>query len=325
MGETTTVIGVDFGGVNLAAAAVVEKAGKARLLPGELEEKTRAKTRSGKQIARAIVAMVKKVKARHPHAAAVGIGSPGIIDVATGEYRFPPCNVPNWLRDGPVNIKKEVESAVGIPCFVNNDAQVFAAGEQRWGPPEVRESKCMLFLTLGAGIGGALRVEGRDFWGARNTIEIGHSCVNFTDSARPCACGLNGCVEAYASNTALSAEAERYIGCNRLPRPKRGRADAKWVYDLAKKGHPAALKIVGEAHAALATLIANFANGLSVDICVIGGGITAAGDFLFDDLRRRVAQHYIPTAQVDIRPASLGENFGVLGAGAFALEMLGSV
>ncbi len=324
MSDVRKVIGVDFGGVSLAAAAVAERGGNGRLLPGGQEGETHAKTRSGKEIAKAIVDMVRKVKARHPDAKGVGIGAPGIIDVATGEYRFPPCNVPNWLRDGLANLKADVESAVKLPCFVNNDAQVFAAGEQRWGAPEVRRSKCMLFLTLGAGIGGALRVAGRDFWGARNTIEISHMCMNFTDSARPCACGLNGCVEAYASNTAISAEAERYIGCGRLPGPRGGKADAKWVYDLAKKGHPAALKIVGEAHEALATLIANFGNGLSVDVCVVGGGITAAGDFLFNDLRRRVRKHYIPTAAVAIRPASLGQDFGVLGAGAFALEMLGA-
>ena len=322
MAQPKMVIGVDFGGEKLEAAAVAERGGKGKVLPEKPRRLTRGEKRTGRQVARDIVAMARQVRAQHRDVAAVGIGSPGIIDVASGDYRFPPCNVPHWEDDGPVSLKRAVEDALGLPCFVNNDAQVFAAGEQRWGDPQARGSRCMLFLTLGTGIGGALRVKGEDFWGARNTIEIGHACIDFTDTARPCGCGLYGCAEAYASNTAISAEALRYIRCGRLDRPADGKVDAKWVYGLAKAGHPAALRIIGRAHEALAMLIANFANTLSIDVCVIGGGIAEAGAFLFDDVRRRVAAHRVPTADVDIRPASLKRDFAVLGAGAFALEML---
>ena len=329
MSTSKKVIGVDFGGENLAAAAVVEVGGKPKVLDPIPRRKT-PKGSTGRKVAAAIVRMVKEVKARHPDARAVGIGSPGIIDVATGDYYFEPCNIPRWSADGPVNLKTQVEAKAGITCFVNNDAQVFAAGEQRWGSKQAKKSQCMLFLTLGTGIGGALRVHGRDFWGARNTIEIGHTCVDFTDAARPCGCGNHGCAEAYASNTAIAGEALRYIRAGLLVPPKGAaswkaigkQVDAAWVYRLAKERDPVARRIVDRAHQALAMLIANFANTVSVDLCVIGGGIAQAGAFLFDDVRRRVGERLLPNAEIAIQEAALKEDFALLGAGAFALDML---
>lgn len=329
MSTPAKVIGVDFGGEHLAAGAVVERDGTPTVLDPKVPCDTRNE-RTGEEIAADILAIARAVHQAHPAAAAVGIGSPGILDVATGHYLFEPCNVPRWSAHGPVNLKTTLEDALGIPCFANNDAQAFAAGEQRWGHPAARDSRCMLFLTLGTGIGGALRVNGRDFQGARNTIEIGHTCVNFTDSARPCGCGFRGCAEAYASNTAIAGEALRHIRAGRLAPPPGAvdwnaiekRTDAEYVYGLAKAGHPVAARIVAEAHQALAMLLANFANTLSADVCVIGGGIAKAGDFLFDDVSRRVNERLLPNASMDVRPTALKDDFAILGAGAFALEML---
>jgi len=345
MSKARKVIAIDFGGVNIEAAVVTEDGS---VLRPRFRRPT-GHTRPGSEIADDIAGLVSKLRRAHPDTVAAAVGSPGIIDVVTGDYVFDPCNCPNWRRDGPVNLKKRVEAVAGVPCFVNNDAQVFAAGEERWGAARrsgrrtgtrtSASSRCWLFLTLGTGIGGALRVNGRDFWGANNVIEIGHTCVDFTDSACLCGCGLRGCAEAYCSNTAIAGEALRHIRCGKLPPPvQKGSAgrrrpssawdaiqdevDARYVYDLARAGQPVARAILDRAHAALATLIANFGNGLSIDLCVIGGGLTKAGDYLFADVQQKVNARLLPIAKVEVVPAALGDDFALLGAGAFALDMI---
>ncbi len=304
-------IGIDFGGTNLKAGVVSESG---RLVWRHRGKKTRGE-RPGEEIGEDLAAMAADLLKKYPQAEAIGIGTPGIV-LANGRFAFPPCNCPNF---GRANLKQIVEARVGKPTFINNDAQVFATGEVKWGAG--RGAKCMLMLTLGTGIGGGLCVNGQDFRGARNTIEIGHTCVNFSPEAPLCGCGQRGCAEAYASDTGITRMANDAIARGLLPKVKGG-PDAKWVYDLAKKGNPVAAGVLNTAHEALAALIANFANTLSIDVCVLAGGITAAGDFLFDDVRRRVRARLIPTAKVDIRPSSLGAEFGVLGAAAYAFSQL---
>lgn len=304
-------IGIDFGGTNLKAG-VVSETGK--VLLRHKGKKTRGQ-RPGVEIGQDIASIAADLVKRRPDAVAVGIGTPGIV-LPTGRFGFPPCNCPNF---GNVNLKKMVEERVGKPCFINNDAQVFATGEMTWGAG--RGAKCMLMLTLGTGIGGGLCVNGQDFQGARNTIEIGHMCVNFSSEAPLCGCGQRGCAEAYASDTGIARQAREAIARGTLPKVKGG-PDAKWVYSMAKEGRPAAAGIIATAHEALSTLIANFGNTLSADVCVLAGGISAAGDYLFDDVRARVKSRLIPTAKVDILPSALGVDFSMLGAAAYAFSKL---
>lgn len=304
------VIGIDFGGINLKGGIVSEDGVLLIKHPGL---KTGGK-RLGVEIAEDIVGIAQYLLEKDPTVEAVAIGSPGII-LPDGTYGFPPVNCPNW---GTTNLKAMAESKLHRPCFVNNDAQVFGAGERRWGAG--RDARCMLMLTLGTGIGGGLSYRGQDFQGARNTIEIGHMCVDFSPTAALCGCGNRGCVEAYASDTGISNQAREAVQRGHLPKPA-GEIEAKWIYDLAKAGNPVAGGIVDRAHSALSALIAGFANGLSIDVCILAGGITGAGDVLFDDIRARVKGRLVPTADVDIRPASLGADFGILGAAAYAFDL----
>ena len=305
------VIGIDFGASNLKGGIVSEEGTLLIKHPGL---KTQGK-RPGAEIAEDIVGIARYLLERDPAVEAVAIGSPGII-LPDGAYGFPPVNCPNW---GTANLKAMVESRLHKPCFVNNDAQVFGAGERRWGAG--RDARCMLMLTLGTGIGGGLSYCGQDFQGARNTIEIGHICVDFSSTAALCGCGNRGCAEAYASDTGISSQAREAVRRGLLPDPP-GEIEAKWIYDLAKAGHPVAAGMIDRAHGALSALIAGLANGLSIDVCILGGGITGAGDFLFDDVRARVKARLVPTADVDIRPATLGTDFGTLGAAAFGFDIL---
>ena len=306
-----SVVGIDFGGRNLRGGMV---SARGKLLGKVRSRKTQCE-RPGKQIAADIVGIAEGLCRRQAGVEAVAIGSPGIV-LPDGRYGWPPCNCPNW---GAVNLKALVEERLGKPCFVNNDAQVFGSGERMWGAG--KGAKCMLLLTLGTGIGGGVSYAGRDFQGARNTIEIGHICVDFSPNAQPCGCGLAGCVEAYASDTGIARQGTEAIEAGLVPKTRK-KIDAQWVYSQAKAGNIVAAEIVGQAHQALAVLITNFANALSIDVCVLAGGITNAGDYLFDDVGRRVKARLLPTAAVDVRPASLGSDFGILGAAAYGFSML---
>ena len=310
------VIGLDFGGTNLKGGVVREDG---KVLCRHAGMKTR-RTRPGEEIAADVAKLATELHAKHCGVAAVGVGTPGIVR-PSGVFGLAPANCPNW---GRANIKRAVEEELSIPCFINNDAQVFAAGERRWGAGQ--GAKLMMMLTVGTGIGGGLSHCGQDFQGARNTMEIGHMCVDFTPDAAMCGCGLRGCAEAYGSDAGMARQVWDAVDRGTLPNPPLTRKEevAEWLYGMAKTGHPVAAGIIDRAHQALATLIVNFANGLSLDVCVIGGGIANAGDYLFDDLRRRVNGRLLKTAKVDIRPASLGDDFSIQGAAAFALEGIGA-
>lgn len=308
-----TVIAIDFGGTNLKGGVVREDG---KVLVRHRGLKTH-RMRPGEEITADLVRLACDLVRKAPGACAIGVGTPGIVR-PNGVYGMAPTNCPHW---GRANIKRAMEAELSLPCFINNDAQVFAAGERRWGAGQ--GAKLMLMLTLGTGVGGGLSSNGQDFQGARNTIEIGHMCVDFSPDAALCGCGLRGCVEAYASDTGMVRQAQEAIRKGTLPKPRRkSEVEAKWIYALAKQGQPVAAAIVDRAHQALATLIVNFANGLSLDVCVIGGGIANAGEYLFADVRNRVNSRLLKTAKVDIRPASLGKDFSLQGAAAFALERL---
>ena len=225
-------IGIDFGGTNLKGG-VVSECGK--VLLKHKGRKTRGE-RPGAEIGADLAKIAEDLAKKHPHAEAVGIGTPGIV-LPSGKFGFPPCNCPNF---GNANLKKIVEGHVGKPAFINNDAQVFSTAEMMWGAG--KGAKCMLMLTLGTGIGGGLCVNGQDFQGACNTIEIGHICVNFLPDAPLCGCGQRGCAETYASDTGISRQAQDAIDRGLLPKAKGGPSAGVGVRprqegQLGRRGH----------------------------------------------------------------------------------------
>lgn len=218
-----------------------------------------------------------------------GIGVPGIIDVPAGIMRKS-ANLPGWT-DYPV--RDEIERRLGARILLDNDANVAALGEKWLGAG--RDVDNMAMLTLGTGIGGAIILNGKIFYGMSGMAgEFGH--VTIEPNGVPCGCGNHGCAERYASATAVVRMAKEAIESGQAPElAKAANSDpefsAKSVYNLALQGNPDAQRIFLRFGQALGILMADLVNILDLDMFVIGGGVVSAWDAfapkMFSELRER--------------------------------------
>jgi glucokinase len=234
--------------------------------------------------------------------ATVGIGVPGLYDPDAGTARFLP-NLPGPWAGQPV--AGPVADATGLPVFLVNDARAFGLAELRLGAG--RGAASMVGLTLGTGVGGVIAVDGRVHQGHDGTGgEVGHQTI---DPDGPwCGCGNRGCMEAYARADQIAA------AC--------GTATAEEAVARAREGDARARNGLAEVGRYLGIGIANMVVVISPDRIVIGGGIAAAGELLFEpiraELRRRV--HITSLEAVTLVAAELGTWAGSIGAAIHGAE-----
>ncbi len=280
-------IGVDMGGTNLRIAAVSTE--------GQLLEKITlgVKVALGRdyvigEMCDAIRRLTDQYRDTGRFLGA-GIGVPGIIDMKTGMMRKS-ANLPGW-SDYPV--RDEIERRLGARVFLDNDANVAALGEKWLGAG--RDADNMAMLTLGTGIGGAIILNGKLFYGMSGMAgEFGH--VTIEPNGVPCGCGNHGCAERYASATAVVRMAREAIESGKAPAlAKAANSDpefsARSIYNLALQGDPDAQRIFHRFGQALGMLMADLVNVLDLEMFVIGGGVVSAWDAfaptMFAELRER--------------------------------------
>jgi glucokinase len=261
---------------------------------------------------------------RTPEVVAVGVGAAGIVEAAAGVLRFAPNLA--W-RDLP--IADRLRNALGLPCQVDNDANVAAYGEYRFGAG--RGYRHMLLVTVGTGIGGGIVTDGRVYRGAHGfAAEIGHIIVE--PGGPVCGCGNRGCWEQVASGRAIDRmgrEAARAEPTSLLRELAGGDPEAvrgSHVTEAARRGDPAALGVLGEAGRRLGEGIAGLVNILDPEVVVVGGGAIVAGDLLLEPARAAFVDAVEAPAfrpEVPIVPAELGNDAGAVGAAALALDELG--
>ena len=280
-------IGVDLGGTNLRIAAVNQQ--------GNLMEKVTLGTRVGLGKDHAIREMcdaIRVLAAKYGDTSAlqgIGIGVPGIIDMKTGMLRESP-NLPGWAG---TPVQAEIEHLLGTRVILENDANVAALGEKWLGA--ARDVDDMVMLTLGTGVGGGIVLEGRIWHGMTGMAgEFGHMTVE--PEGPPCGCGNRGCVEQYASATAVVRMAKEAIASGRAPGLAKAASsdpefNAKGIYNLAIQGDAEAKKIFGRVGRALGICIANLVNAFNLNMYVVGGGASSAWEafspFIFEELRQR--------------------------------------
>jgi len=280
-------IGVDMGGTNLRIAAITTE--------GQLLEKITlgVKVALGRdyvigEMCEAIRRLTEQYRGTCRFVGA-GIGVPGIIDVEKCMMRMS-ANLPGW-SDYPV--RDEIERRLGARVFLDNDANVAALGEKWLGAG--RDADNLAMLTLGTGIGGAIVLNGKIFYGMSGMAgEFGH--VTIEPNGVPCGCGNHGCAERYASATAVVRMAREAIDSGRAPElAKAASSDAEFsaksVYNLALQGNVDAQRIFQRFGEALGMLMADLVNILDLDMFVIGGGVVSAWDAfaptMFAELRER--------------------------------------
>ncbi|MBZ5566454.1 MAG: ROK family protein [Acidobacteriia bacterium] len=292
-------IGVDLGGTNLRIAAVDEQ--------GALLEKVTLGTQVARGRDHVIAEMCDAIRelsakfSRAGHMIGAGIGVPGIIDQRTSMLRESP-NLPGW-HNYPV--RDEIERRLGAPVILENDANAAAMGEAWLGAARGMDSMCM--ITLGTGVGGGIVLNGKIWHGMTGMAgEVGHMTI---DPGGPhCNCGNTGCVEQFASATAVMRMAREAIANRGAPQLARAanasdvEFSAKVVYNLAIQGDRPARDIFNRAGWALGVLIADLVNMLNLNMYVIGGGVAAAWSVfspaMFDEVRKR-SMVYVATAPVE--------------------------
>jgi glucokinase len=249
----------------------------------------------------------------------VGAATAGLVVPDTGVLLMSP-NLPTWY-DTP--LKQIWERELGLPVWVGNDANLAALGERRFGAGN--GSDHLVYITFSTGIGGGVVAGGRLVTGSRGFAgEIGHMTIDV--NGPECRCGNIGCLEVMASGTAIARMArERLSGGEEsaikgLVAGDLAKVTAKTVAEAAKSGDPLAVELMNTATTNLGVGVVNLVHIFNPEVVVIGGGVSRAGDMVFERVRRVVAERSMPDIEVRIVPAALGDDSGLLGAAALVLE-----
>jgi glucokinase len=307
-------IGVDVGGTKVAAGVVDEH--------GKIIEKLRRATpaASPERTEQVIAGAVTELLSRH-RAQAVGLGAAGFVDEARASVRFAPNLA--W-RDEPLRLR--MESLIGLPVVVENDANASTWAEVRFGA--ARGYAHVVMVAVGTGIGAGIVLDGRLYrghWGMAG--EPGHYRV--VPDGRLCGCGNRGCWEQYASGSALVAEARDYArrspgAAVRLLQLGSGTPEGitgAQVTQAAREGDPGAVRCFATVGQWLGQGLADLAAILDPGCFVIGGGVSEAGDLLIGPAREAFEAALTGGSyrqRAEIRLAELGADAGIVGAADLA-------
>ena len=243
----------------------------------------------------------------------VGVGIPGIANSA-GEIIK--CTNMGWYH---VPFRDVFRRHLDVPVFIDNDANVAALAESVAGVSAGTSSS--VFITIGTGIGSGIIIHNR-IWSGFHGIggELGH--VILALNGVPCTCGNRGCLERYCSATALirmGREAVAEDPSSLILSAAGGdpaKIEARTVIDAARENDPTAVRVYGEYISYVAQAIASVVNLIDPEVIVIGGGVSRAGDFLLDPIRREYPKYVIFNDQPmpEVRLAVLGARAGIIGA-----------
>jgi glucokinase len=316
-------IGVDLGGTNIEAAAVRN---------GKVLASQKKKTRPEKgadsvinRIAETVHQVIKKIAATPSDFAGLCIGAPGAVDPATGIVRAAP-NL-GW-KDVPLG--EQLRERLGLPVVVDNDVNIGVLGEYVYGAGQ--GALHMVGIWVGTGIGGGIIVNGQLVNGWRGAAgEIGHMVVQ--PHGRRCGCGRQGCVEAYASKTAMMAMVQEQIDGGRksivpqvMAEKGKKRLTSSVVEAALEAEDALMMETVETAQFYLGLLTANLVNLLDPQIVVFGGGLVERlGKSFVEPVARTAREYYLQQKNAEairIVPSALGDDAGPVGAAVVAFRRL---
>jgi glucokinase len=248
---------------------------------------------------------------------AIGLGSPGCVDINKGLLMG---STPNFRYWKDIAIAQELSAVTNLPVFVDNDANLMALGETKFGAGV--GAKQVICITVGTGIGGGIIIDGKLYRGFTFAgAELGH--MSIVADGLPCNCGGKGCLEQYASASAIIRFFKQYGLQDKLKMDKE-RLDVKHIFELFKKGDKTAARAIEECTHYLGIGLANFINIFNPELIIIGGGVAEAGDIFIDMVNRSAFQYAMAKAKENVRivPAKLGNKAGFLGAAIYAFECI---
>lgn len=312
MGPTKLVFAADLGGTHLRAAAIDEL--------GQIYHRSKTPTpRSSNpdQIVRVLVDAVQEC-AQHEHEpiSALSVAVPGTVDVSKGLVR----TVPNLRSLDGFGLAAALETATRLPTRIENDANAAAVGESWQGAARsVNTSVC---VTLGTGVGGGIVLDGKLWRGADDSAgEIGHMSIDpFGEVV--CGCGGRGCLEVYASATAIvrmTHEALDDYPSSSLQGEETITSEV--VYRAGMEGDDLAREVFRRMGVYLGVGLANLVNVINPEMIVIGGGVANGWELFADHAKEEMAKRAfpVPGSRVKLRRAECGDDAGLLGAARLAL------
>lgn len=309
-------IGVDLGGTAIKVGICNEEGQLLHTYEGPTETEKGADTIVN-NIERYVRLVVEQSPFSWDQVAGVGAGVAGFTNVREGIIILAP-NV--GLRD--FHIREILEQRLGKPIKIDNDANVAALGEA-WGGAGKGVDNCVCY-TLGTGVGGGIIIDGKIYQGFSGMAgELGHMSVVPDLEAISCGCGQMGCLETVSSATGIIRMAKDAVA--RGDRTSLAQVEnimAKDVFDAAKAGDEAAIRIVNRAAFYLGKSLAAVAVVLNPELFIIGGGVSKAGDILFNEIRSVFAKLTPEPVQRGVRivPATLGNDAGMVGAAGLFLR-----
>ncbi|MBI4651500.1 ROK family protein [Candidatus Desantisbacteria bacterium] len=314
MNKKKFAIGIDFGGTNIRGGLVDNT--------GKIKNYIKISTGSQKnyqEIKNKIIFILNKVISKNSsfkkNIAGVGIGFPGLIDVQRGIIIKSP-NLPD-LRNAPLAL--DIAKKIELPVVVENDANTIAWGEYCCGKYKNPES--MICITIGTGIGGGIIINNNIWRGFSNTAgEIGHMIIK--ENGIKCGCGSRGCLEQYASASAMIRDAEKAIKRGVKTSLNLNKLTAFDIYKAAKKNDILAKKIFLSSVHYLSLGIASLINSFNPEIIVIAGGVAKAGSFYISPLKKEVYM-YAYTSLINktkIVKSTLGDCAGIIGSAFLILN-----
>ena len=294
-------IGVDVGGTKIACG----------VLRGEdlIERHVQPTPETGwEAVLDAVAAQVRALQAAHPGAQSIGVGVPGPLNAERTRVKFAPniygfTDVP--LIDG---LRERLHLTAAQTLVLENDAKAAALAEAHLGAARGTESS--VYVTVSTGIGAGLVLHGR-LWRGRHGVagELGH--VTVQPGGPVSGAGLDGALEAVASGTAIARDASYAL--NR-------EVSTAEAFALAEQGHPAARRVVTQAMRHIGIALADLQKVIDPEVFVIGGGVSAVGDYFFQGVQQAADEYAGGFAPVTIRRAQLGQSAGVVGAALSALH-----
>jgi glucokinase len=309
-------VGVDLGGTAIKVGICDAEGNLKHTYEGPTKAEEGAEA-GMERIAQYVRTVVEQSPYEWEQVAGVGAGIAGFLDIPNGFIKF--SNNLNWRN---VPAKQILEGKLGVPVHINNDANVAALGEA-WGGAGKGISNCVCY-TLGTGVGGGIIINGGIYEGFSGMAgELGHMAVVPDLEAINCTCGQKGCLETVSSATGIVRMAKDAV--ERGDRTSLALIEtitAKDVFDAAKAGDEVALRIINRAAYYLGRAMASVAVAVNPQRFIIGGGVSKAGDILFEPIREIFRKHTPEQAQVgvDIVPAQLGNNAGIVGAAGLNLR-----
>jgi len=305
-------IGIDLGGTNIRTA-LINSSGDVKGIHKQLTHAELEIAHIIKNIADSIFQLLNEQKIKREDIIGIGLGAPGFLSLESGVIHFSP-NLPT-ARETPV--VKLLEKLTDFPVYLENDANASAIGEHWIGAGQGVDN--LLCITLGTGVGSGFILNGKIWHGSNDLAgELGHTTL-FPEGLS-CKCGRKGCLEAYVSATGIVTRAQlalREVKASSLKIFLQNEEDltSLIIYEHAKKGDPLAREIFEETGRYLAISLANVLNTLDLEMIIIGGQVSEAGDLILRPAIHEVKKRAIRTKYYPIRieQAKLGDQAGIIG------------